>query len=72
MDLWDRHSRQREWGSSSGAEVGTCSAVPGIARRQMEKMRGDREVRGRWAAPGKPGLHEEGALCRGQGISGER
>lgn len=34
----------------------------------MEKMRGDQEVRGRWAAPGKPGLPEEGALCRGQGL----
>lgn len=48
MDLWDRHSRRREWGSSGGPVVGACSAAPGAAERQMERMRGDREM--------KPGL----------------
>lgn len=45
MDLWDRHSRQREGGSSDGPAGGACPGVPGAAGRQMEKRQGnEREV----------------------------
>lgn len=41
MDLWDRHSRQKERDSYSGPEVGICLVVPGAARRPTEKTRAD-------------------------------
>lgn len=72
MDLWDRHSRQKERGSSSGPEVGVCLVIPGAALRQTEDE-SRQEARGRQAAHRVPGLGlQRGALTSVTHTLGDR